>query len=113
MSNWRRDFVGLIAVGGFVAVGVLLLMGGVIDVTMKELALIVIGQLSMKFGTVVDYHYGSSANSAMKDQTASDIAKAAVQATGTGNGTPPSIILPATPAGATTTTTTTTKKGKP
>lgn len=75
--NWRRDFVGLIAVGGFVAVCVLLLVGGVIDITMKELALIVIGQLSMKFGTVVDYHYGASASGAAKDQTIADTAKAA------------------------------------
>jgi len=77
MMGWRRDLIGLIAVGGFVSVGVLLLLGTVIDVTMKEVGLVVIGQLSMKFGTVVDYHYGSSAGSAMKDQAAVDVARAA------------------------------------
>ena len=73
--NWRRDLVGLLAVGGFVAVCVIVLRGGVIDVTMKELALVLIGQLSMKFGTVVDYHYGSSAGSAAKDAALNDPTK--------------------------------------
>ena len=75
--NWRRDLIGLLAVGGFVTICVLLLMGGLIDPTMEKLALIVIGQLSMKFGTVVDYHYGSSAGSTAKDQMMVDTAKAA------------------------------------
>lgn len=79
--NWRRDLIGLLAVGGFVAICILLLVGGVIDPTMEKLALIVIGQLSMKFGTVVDYHYGSSAGSAAKDQVAADTARAAAAAT--------------------------------
>ena len=34
---------------------------------MKDVGLVLIGQLSMKFGTVVDYFYGSSAGSATKD----------------------------------------------
>lgn len=75
--NWRRDVIGVLSVAGFVAICVLLLVGGVIDPTMEKLALIVIGQLSMKFGTVVDYHYGSSAGSAAKDQAAAETARAA------------------------------------
>ncbi|MBX9943472.1 MAG: hypothetical protein K2Y40_05280 [Reyranella sp.] len=73
--SWRRDFVGLIAVGGFITVCVLILRGGVIDITMKEVGLVLIGQLSAKFGTVVDYHYGSSAGSAAKDQAITDLTK--------------------------------------
>ena len=73
--NWRRDIVGLLAVGGFVAVCIIVLKGGVIDVSMKELGLVLIGQLSMKFGTVVDYFFGSSAGSAAKDQSISDLSK--------------------------------------
>jgi hypothetical protein len=73
--NWRRDLVGLFAVGGFVAVCIIVLRGGVIDQSMKELGLVLIGQLSMKFGTVVDYFFGSSAGSAAKDQAITDLTK--------------------------------------
>jgi hypothetical protein len=73
--NWRRDLVGLLAVGGFVSVCVIVLRGGVIDISMKEVGLVLIGQLSMKFGTIVDYHYGSSAGSASKDQAITDLTK--------------------------------------
>lgn len=75
MMNWRRDLVGLLAVGGFVSVCVIVLRGGVIDISMKEVGLVLIGQLSMKFGTIVDYHYGSSAGSASKDQAITDLTK--------------------------------------
>lgn len=73
--NWRRDFVGFLAVGGFVVVCIIVLRGGVIDVSMKEVGLVLIGQLSMKFGTVVDYFFGSSAGSAAKDQAITDLTK--------------------------------------
>jgi hypothetical protein len=75
MKDWRRDLVGLIAVGGFVAVCVLVLKGGTIADSMKEVGLVIIGQLSMKFGTVVDYHYGSSAGSSAKDATIQELKK--------------------------------------
>lgn len=72
-SSWRRDLVGTIAVGGFVTVCVIVLSGsGVMDVSMKDVGLILVGQLAAKFSTVVDYHYGSSEGSARKDQIAAD-----------------------------------------
>lgn len=61
--------------GGFVAVCVIVLRGGVIDATMKELGLVLVGQLSMKFGTVVDYFFGSSAGSTAKDQSIKELSK--------------------------------------
>lgn len=73
--NWRRDFGGLIAVGGFITICVLIPRGGVIDITMREVGLVLIGQLSAKCGTVVDYHYGSSAGSAAKNQAVTDPTK--------------------------------------
>lgn len=73
--NWRRDLVGLIAVGGFVVVCMMVLRGVAIEPSMKDVALVLVGQLSGKFGTVVDYHYGSSAGSAAKDQTINQVTK--------------------------------------
>lgn len=75
MTSWRRDLVGFTAVGGFVAVCILVLHGGMIEPSMKELGLIIVGQLSMKFGTVIDYHYGSSSGSASKEQALVDASK--------------------------------------
>lgn len=74
-TDWRRDLIGTIAVGGFVAICVLVLMGNTIADSMEKVALIIIGQLSMKFGTVVDFFYGSSHSSQAKDQTISDMSK--------------------------------------
>lgn len=87
--NWRRDLVGVIAVGGFVAVCIIVLRGGMIELSMKDVGLIVIGQLSMKFGTVVDYHYGSSAGSAAKNQAVADATKAATDVAASVAGKPP------------------------
>ncbi len=81
MNNWRRDVVGIVTVGGFIAVCVIVLKGGVIEISMKDVGLILVGMLASKFGTVVDYHYGSSAGSTMKDQAAADAAKAALNKT--------------------------------
>ena len=75
MRHLRRDLVGLIAVGGFVVVTVLLFEGRVIDVSVKDVALVLVGQLAAKFGTVVDYHYGSSEGSNAKTQALADLAK--------------------------------------
>jgi hypothetical protein len=75
--NWRRDVIGIVAVGGFTAVCVIILRGGVIDGTMKEVALVLLGQLAGAATTVVNYHYGSSAGSAAKDQAVTETAKAA------------------------------------
>lgn len=75
MRNWRRDGVGLLVTAGFVTVCYLVLHGVGIDPSMKDVALILIGQLSGKFGTVVGYHYGSSAGSSMKDQAINDLTK--------------------------------------
>jgi hypothetical protein len=77
MNNWRRDLVGLVAVGGFTAVCIIVLKGGVIDASLKDVGLVLMGQLAGKFGTVVDYHYGSSAGSSAKDQAVADAARAA------------------------------------
>lgn len=66
--NWRRDLVGLTAVAGFVSVCLLLLLGYSIDVSMRDVAMVMLGMLASKYGTVVDFHYGSSAGSAAKDQ---------------------------------------------
>lgn len=70
---WRRDIVGFLAVAGFCAVCILVLNGGAIESSMKDVGLVLLGQLSMKFGTVVDYFYGSSAGSAAKDKTIEDL----------------------------------------
>lgn len=68
MNNFRRDFVGLIATCGFCAVCILMLRGGVIDSSLKDVALVLMGQLAAKFGTVVDYHYGASAKDPPPDK---------------------------------------------
>lgn len=47
---------------------IIILNGGIISESMREVGLVLIGQLSMKFGTIVDYFYGSSAGSAAKQQ---------------------------------------------
>lgn len=73
-NNWRADLIGFIAVGGFAAVCIIILNGGIISESMKEVGLVLIGQLSMKFGTIVDYYYGSSMSSAIKQQSIEDSA---------------------------------------
>lgn len=73
--DWRRDLVGLFVVGGFTSVCVLILRGGVIDGSMKEVALVLLGQLAGAATTVVNYHYGSSAGSSAKDQTINQVTK--------------------------------------
>lgn len=77
MTNWRRDLIGVMAVGGFTAVCIIILRGGVIDGTMKEVALVLLGQLAGAATTIVNYHYGSSAGSASKDQAVADATRAA------------------------------------
>ncbi len=73
--NWRRDLIGIVAVGGFTAACVIILRGGVIDGSMKEVALVLLGQLAGAATTVVNYHYGSSAGSAAKDATINNVTK--------------------------------------
>ena len=73
--SWRRDVIGVVAVGGFTAVCVIILRGGVIDATMKEVALVLLGQLAGAATTVVNYHFGSSAGSTAKDQTLAETAR--------------------------------------
>lgn len=68
MKNWRADVLGMVVVLAFAVVCVLLFRGGVIDLSVKDVALILIGQLGAKFGTIVDYHFGSSAGSAAKEE---------------------------------------------
>jgi hypothetical protein len=75
MKSWRADLLGLIVIVSFAAVCVLMFRGGAIDVSVKDVALVLVGQLGAKFGTVVDYHFGSSAGSAAKDQTLSEKGK--------------------------------------
>lgn len=75
-ADWRRDLIGIVAVGGFTAACVIILRGGVIDGSMKEVALVLLGQLAGAATTVVNYHYGSSAGSAAKDQAVAETAKA-------------------------------------
>ena len=74
-QNWRRDLVGVIAGGGFAFVCIIVLRGGEIVPSMKDVGLVLLGQLSMKFGTVIDYYYGSSSGSKEKDATIADITK--------------------------------------
>jgi hypothetical protein len=73
--NWRRDLIGIVGVGGFTAACVIILRGGVIDGSMKEVALVLLGQLAGAATTVVNYHYGSSAGSAAKDDTINKVTK--------------------------------------
>jgi hypothetical protein len=47
-GGWRADLIGLIAVGGFVVICTLILTGGAIVDSMKDVGLILIGQLSMR-----------------------------------------------------------------
>lgn len=68
MKNWRADVLAFVVVLAFAVVCVLLFRGGVIDLSVKDVALILIGQLGAKFGTIVDYHFGSSAGSAAKEE---------------------------------------------
>ena len=73
-GGWRADLIGFISVGGFATVCILILMGGVIVDSMKDVGLILLGQLLMKFGTVVDYFYGLSQGSANKSEQLNEIA---------------------------------------
>lgn len=73
-GGWRADLIGFIAVGGFVVICTLILTGGTIVDSMKDVGLILLGQLSMKFETVVDYFYGSSQGSATKSEQLNEIA---------------------------------------
>ena len=73
-GGWRADLIGFVAVGGFVTICTLILLGGSIVDSMKEVGLVLLGQLSMKFGTVVDYFYGSSQGSADKSAKLNEIA---------------------------------------
>lgn len=74
-QNWRRDLVGLVSVGGFAFVCIIVLRGGEIVPSMKDVGLILLGQLSMKFGTVIDYYYGSSSGSKEKDAVITGLTK--------------------------------------
>ena len=74
-GGWRADLIGFISVGGFVVICTLILTGGAIVDSMKDVGLILLGQLSMKFGTVVDYFYGSSQGSANKSEQLNEIAQ--------------------------------------
>jgi hypothetical protein len=58
-SQWETRIVATIVVLGFTTVCILVFYK-VIDVGMKDIALLLFGYLAAKFGTVVDYYMGSS-----------------------------------------------------
>jgi hypothetical protein len=47
-EGWMADLIGFISVAGFASVCILILMGGVIVDSMKDVGLILLGQLSMR-----------------------------------------------------------------
>jgi len=47
-GGWRADLIGFISVGGFVVICTLILTGGTIVDSMKDVGLILLGQLSMR-----------------------------------------------------------------
>lgn len=59
--------VGFVILGGFFCALAALLFARV-DPTMKEPLLLLVGSLATMAGAVVNYHYGSSAGSARKDE---------------------------------------------
>lgn len=73
--NWRRDLIAIVVVCGFITAVVIVLRGGVVDPSMKEVALVLLGNLSGAALTIVNYHYGSSAGSAAKDETINKVTK--------------------------------------
>ncbi len=66
MKSLDQRVIGTVVVLGFM--GTLLFVLAHYDVSLKEVALVLVGVLAGKFGTVVDYQYGSSAGSARKDE---------------------------------------------
>lgn len=66
MKPFAQNITGGIVVLGFM--GTLLFVLAHYNVDLKDVALVLVGNLSAKFGTVVDYQYGSSAGSARKDE---------------------------------------------
>jgi hypothetical protein len=66
MKPFVQNATGAVVVLGFM--GTLLFVLAHYNVELKEVALVLVGVLAGKFGTVVDYQYGSSAGSARKDE---------------------------------------------
>lgn len=62
----EQRLIGTVVVLGFM--GTLLFVLAHYNVELKEVALVLVGVLAGKFGTVVDYRYGSSMGSARKDE---------------------------------------------
>lgn len=74
-TKWiGRGIVGPVVVVGFIA-ACALTFSKVIHADMKDVALTLLGVLAGKFGTVVDYYFGSSAGSADKTDALKDAAK--------------------------------------
>jgi hypothetical protein len=74
-TDWRRDLVGIVVVGGFVIVCVLLLRGGTVDKDVHDIAVSLLGTLGAALMLIVGYYYGSSSGSQAKDQTIQDMSK--------------------------------------
>jgi len=73
-ERWRADLLDFSAVGGFVVIRALIRTGGTIVDSMKDMSLNLLGRLSMKFGTVVDYFYDSPQGSADKSAKLNEMA---------------------------------------
>lgn len=78
-----QSIISVLVIAIFGAVLFMLILRPVtIDLSVKDLLLILFGILASKFGSVVDYYMGSSSGSKHANETLSAIA------TGTGTGTP-------------------------
>lgn len=74
-TDWRRDLVGFVVVGGFVTVCVLLLRGGTVESDVHDIAVGLLGTLGAALMIIVGYYYGSSSGSSAKDATIADMSK--------------------------------------
>jgi len=71
---WSSAIVSTIVVLGFVgSLYIILVRPPSLDISTRELALMLLGVLTSKFGTVVDFWLGSSAGSRSKDSKPSDL----------------------------------------
>lgn len=67
MRHLPRAFVGLLVIVGFFG-ALWFVLHSTRDTPMKDALLILVGTLGAKFGTVVDWHYGSSSGSERKTE---------------------------------------------